>query len=251
MTQSPTNYYDTFSSEYADMVARREEAGIERDPIMPRFLEVLGSVARLHVLDAGCGEGYLARILARRGAIVTGVDIAANLVQLGREKDSAGQITYQVADLSQPQPALEQQFDLIVSNLVMNDVADYQGFLGTLATAVKPGGRMIFSMNNPYSFVVRSHITDYFDTAGVHSYRGMAAQGVKVHFYHRTLEQYLAACLTAGFQLQRLVDIPTPEGTFTRRADTLIPVGYAFPFFMVLSLIKGTVEAGESRQNAL
>lgn len=238
MTPSTTNHYDTFASEYADMVTRREEGGIENDPIMPSFLEVIGDVAGLNVLDAGCGEGYLSRILARRGAIVTGVDIAANLVQLGREKDLDNQITYQVADLSQPQPALKQHFDLIVSHLVMNDVPDYQGFLKTLGATIKPGGRLVFSMNNPYSFVMRSHITDYFDTGGAHSYRGMAEHGVKVHFYHRTLAQYLDACSAAGFQLQRLIDIPTPEGAFTRRTDTLIPVGYHFPCFMVLSLCK-------------
>ena len=195
-------------------------------------------VAGLNVLDAGCGEGYLARILSRRGANVTGIDIAANLVQMGREKDPAGQINYLVADLSTPQPAYEGQFDLIVSHLVINDVPDYQGFLNTLGTLVKPGGRLVFSMNNPYSFIVRNHITDYFDTDRAHSYRGMAEHGVKVHFYQRTLEQYLDASFSAGFQMQRLVDIPTPEGTFTRRPDTLLPVGYGFPFFMLLSFNK-------------
>lgn len=238
MTQPATNTYDTFAAKYADLVTRREERGIERDPIMPRFLEVLGDVAGQRVLDAGCGEGYLARILAQRGALVTGIDIAENLVQLARERNSTGQITYQVADLSQPLPAFEQHFDLIASHLVMNDVPDYQGFLKTLGSVIKPGGRLVFSMNSPYSLIVRSHITDYFDTSGIHPYRGMAAEGVKVHFYHRTLEQYLDACFAAGFRLQRLVDIPTPEGTFTRQPDTLIPVGYHFPFFMVLNFIK-------------
>ncbi len=238
MTQSKTNFYDDFAANYAEMVTQREEAGIERDPVMPRLLEVIGDVSGLNVLDAGCGEGYLARILARPGASVTAIDIAANLVQIGRAKDPASQISYQVADLCTPQPALEGRFDLIASHLVMNDVPDHRSFLNTLGTLVKPGGRLVFSMNNPYSFVVRSHITDYFDTGKAHSYRGMAERGVKVHFYHRTLEQYLDASLTAGFQLQRLVDIPTPEGAFTRQPDNLIPVGYDFPFFMVLSLVK-------------
>lgn len=240
MAQSTTNFYDDFAAQYAEMVIKREEVGIERDPIMPRFLEVIGEVAGLNVLDAGCGEGYLARIMTRRGASVTAIDIATNLVQMGRAKDPAGQISYQVADLSQPQPALEGRFDLVVSHLVMNDVPDYQGFLKTLGTLAKTGGRLVFSMNNPYSFVMRSHITDYFNTGGAHLYRGMAEHGVKVHFYHRTLEQYLDACFAAGFQLQRLLDIPTPEGAFTRRADTLLPVGHSFPFFMVLSLRKSS-----------
>jgi 2-polyprenyl-3-methyl-5-hydroxy-6-metoxy-1,4-benzoquinol methylase len=205
---------------------------------MPRFLEVLGDVAGLVTLDACWGEGYLARILAEHGAKVTGIDIATNLVQLAREKSPDGQITYQVADLSQLLPAYKQHFALIVSHLAMNDVPDYQGFLRTLGAVLKPGGRLVFSMNNPYSFVVRGHITDYFDTDKAFSYRGMAEQGVKVHFYQRTLEQYLAACSAAGFQLQRLVDIPTPEGSFKRRYETLIPKGYHFPFFMILSFIK-------------
>lgn len=236
--QHTKNTYDEFAAEYTKMVVKREEAGIESDPIMPRFLELIGDVSGLTVLDAGCGEGYLARLLARRGAQVTGIDIAANLVQLAREKTVDGQITYEEADLSRPLPAYERSFDLIASHLVMNDVPDYQGFLQTLGTVVKPGGRLVFSMNSPYSFVIRGHITDYFDTGKAFSYRGMAEQGVKVYFYQRTLEQYLDACFAAGFQLQRLLDIPTPEGTFKRRPDTLIPRGYHFPLFMVLSFVK-------------
>lgn len=234
----PTNFYNDFATEYAEMVTAREEAGIGNDPIMPRFLEVIGDVSGLVALDACCGEGYLARILVERGAKVTGIDVAENLVQHARAKDPDGHITYQVADLSQPLPAYQQHFDLAVSHLAMNDVPDYQGFLRTLGSALKPGGRFVFSMNNPYSLVVRGHITDYFDTDKAFSYLGMAEHGVKVHFYQRTLEQYLSACSAAGLQLQRLVDIPTPEGTFKRRYNTLIPKGYHFPFFMVLSFLK-------------
>jgi len=46
-------------------------------------------------------------------------------------------------------------------------------------------------------------------------YRGLAEAGVKVHFYHRTLEEYLAAGISAGFQLQQLVDVPAPEGSIS------------------------------------
>lgn len=230
--------YDDFASEYAGMVAAREAAGIENDPIMPRFLDLLGDVSGLSVLDAGCGEGYLARILAQRGARVTGIDLAPRLIEMARAKDPAGQIAYQVADLGQPLPAYRDHFDLIVSHFVLNDIFDYRGFLATLGAVTRNGGRLVFSLNNPYSFVVRGHISDYFDTDKVVSYRGMAAKGVKVHFYQRTLEQYIDAGLMAGLQLQRLVDIPTPEGSFTRQSGMLIPEGHHFPFFMLLSFTR-------------
>ncbi len=57
-------------------------------------------------IDAGCGEGYLSRILLHRGAQVTGIDISPRLVEMARAKDPTDTITYQVADLSQPLPAL-------------------------------------------------------------------------------------------------------------------------------------------------
>ncbi|HVB20421.1 MAG TPA: class I SAM-dependent methyltransferase [Ktedonobacteraceae bacterium] len=236
--ENKIDIYNDFASQYASLIARTEEAGIEQEPIMPTFLNLLGDVTGLTTLDAGCGEGYLSRILARRGANVTGIDIAARLIEIARAKDPVGKISYKVANLSQPLPDYISHFDLIVSRFVLNDVYDYRGFLNTLGSVAKPGGRLVISMNNPYSFVVRGHITDYFDSGKAYPYRGMAEEGARVHFYQRTLEEYLDACFSAGFQLQRLVDIPTPEGTFKRRSDTLIPVGTQFPFFMILSFIK-------------
>lgn len=230
--------YNDVASQYADFVARRE-ANMENNTDMMLFLEVVGDVSGLTVLDAGCGEGYLSHILAQRGAIVTGIDIAPNMIELARAKDSDDKITYQIADLCQPLPEYQRHFDLAASFFVLNDVYNYRGFLTTLANALKIGGRAVFFLNNPYSLVVRGHLTEYFaDSGKVFPYRGMVEAGVKVHFYHRTLQEYLDAATIAGFALERLVDVPTPEGTFKRRPDTLIPVGYHFPFFMILSFVK-------------
>ncbi len=230
--------YDDFASQYTEYMARREQTGIESDPIMPRFLALLGDVSGLSVLDAGCGEGYLSRIVASMGASVTGIDISPRLIEIARSKDPEGKITYLQADLSQPLPENREHFDLIVSRFVLNDVADYRGFLHTLGTVARAGGRFVLSMNNPYSFVVRGHLNDYFETGKAHPYRGMAQEGVKVHFYHRTLEEYLNAALAAGFQLQRLVDIPTPEASYKLQSDALLRKGYHFPFFMILSFVR-------------
>jgi 2-polyprenyl-3-methyl-5-hydroxy-6-metoxy-1,4-benzoquinol methylase len=237
--QPTSNTYDEFASQYTKMMTAQEKAEVEPGSNMSRFLQVVGDVSGLTVLDAGCGEGYLSRILVTRGAHVIGIDISPRLVEIARAKDPEGHITYKVADLSQPLPTYQGHFDLIASFFVFNDVSDYRGFLTTLGSVLKRAGRLVLFMNNPYSLVVRGHITDYFAASGqAFPYRGMTEEGVKVHFYHRTLEEYLDASISAGFQLERLVDVPTPEGSFKRRDDTLIPQGYHFPFFTILSLIK-------------
>lgn len=228
-----SNTYNEYASQYSDMITAQEKAGVLPEN-MTRFLQVVGDVAGLTVLDAGCGEGYLSRILASRGASVTGVDISAPLVAIAHTKEFADQITYQVADLSQPHPEYQEHFDLVTSFFVLNDVYDYQGFLATLGSALRPAGRLVAFMNNPYSFVLKNFVTDYF-ASGAFPYLGMAELGVKVHFYQRTLQDYLDASFSAGLQLERLVDV---EGSFKRRADTLLPEGYHFPFFTILSFVK-------------
>jgi len=96
---SKIDAYDDFAVGYSEIVKKREQAGIEQEPIMPHFLKLLGDVSGLTVLDAGCGQGYLSRILASRGAHVTGIDISPNLIQMACEQDPDHQITYQIADL--------------------------------------------------------------------------------------------------------------------------------------------------------
>ena len=231
--------YNDFASEYADKIVTRQESDTNPNGILISFLDNIGNVSGLNVLDAGCGEGFLSRILAARGAHVTGMDIAPRLIEIARARDPEGRITYTVANLSEPQSAYRERFDLIASHLVLNDVFDYQGFLTTLGTMAKPGGRLVIVFNNPYSYVVRKHTSNYFDSGSAFPYRGMTKEGVKVHFYHRTLSEYLDACLAAGFQLQRLVDLPTPEHTLNNPIiETLLPQGYQFPYFMILSLVK-------------
>jgi len=236
--QPKIDIYDDFATQYAALVAKREEHDVEDDHFMSPFLKAIGDVSGLTVLDAGCGEGYLARILTQRGANVTGIDISPRLVEIARGKDPEGKITYQVADLSQPLPAYRDHFDMSASFFVLNDVYDYRGFLSTLGSVIKRGGRAVFFMNNPYSFVVRGHVTNYFDSNKAFFTNGLAREGVNVCYYQRTLEEYLDACFAAGFQLQRLVDVPAPEGSLLRTSATLIPVGYQFPMCMILSLVK-------------
>ncbi len=52
-----------------------ENGDINRELITdPNLMDVIGDVTGQDVLDAGCGNGYLTRRLARRGAHMTGVD---------------------------------------------------------------------------------------------------------------------------------------------------------------------------------
>src|SRR5262245_25736364 len=65
----------------------------------PAFFEMLPHVAGLAGLDIGCGEGHNTRLLAKRGARVTAVDIAEDFIAYASqaEADEPLGIDYRVA----------------------------------------------------------------------------------------------------------------------------------------------------------
>lgn len=230
--------YDDYAAEYHAYMDKRERGGVDGDQagILPRLLDLLGDVSGLRVLDAGCGDGYLARVLAARGARVTGIDVSPRLIEMARRLDRADHISYQVADLTAPLPGEDASFDAAASYLVLNDVDDYRGFAATLGAVLKPGGRLVLAFNNPYGGVIRKHVADYFNSGATHPYRALWAAGIKTYYHHRTLEEHFEAFGAAGLTVTRLVDVP--DRASVPGPDTILPAGTRFPCFMLLALIK-------------
>jgi 2-polyprenyl-3-methyl-5-hydroxy-6-metoxy-1,4-benzoquinol methylase len=237
------NTYNQVADHYAAIIATwaKAEFSLYHHLILPLVLRYLGDIANQKLLDAGCGEGYLARLLASRGAQVTAIDVAPRLIELAQTQDPQGLATYQVHDLSQPLPPYAQFFDLVVSNLVLNDVPDYRGYIATLGAVTKPGGRLVLSMNNPYSAVIREKVQSYFDADTAILYRGLAGAGVPVYFFHRTLEQYITAFSESGFLLRRLSDAPIAAEQAHKLPED--KRHYRFPFFMILEFVKEPCES--------
>lgn len=235
---SHDNTYDQFAKEYASVVEKPTEGEFSpyHDLVLPCLLEFVGDVEGLTVLDAGCGNGHVARIFADRGANVVGVDISSRLIALAQDKNSSRRIEYIVHDLSKPLPQYVHHFDLVVSNLVLSDLYDHVGFAQTLGSVLKRTGRLVLSMNNPYSAVTRNKVENYFDSGKAVRYEGLASKGVQVFYFHRTLEEYITAFRDAGFLLKSLSDVCPAK--VMDRDGSVSPKYYRFPFFMVLEFVK-------------
>lgn len=235
-----TNPWDAYAQRYRELVANREKSDPAQIPIVSRMLALLGELPGREVLDACCGEGFFSRVLAARGARVTGIDFSPRLVQMAREREQSNvqtptePIDYRVGDLSHPQPELAGRFDLIASHLALHDVPDHEGFARTLYALGKPGARTVLSFRNPYSSVVRGQINDYFQSGAINVFwgGGPSSPGVPAHDYHRTLEEFIDGFLGTGFRLAKLVDVSWGE------QHTLLPEGTRFPGGMLLALDK-------------
>lgn len=151
----------------------------------------------LTVLDLGCGDGTTALPLARRGAVVTGIDIARNLVEAGARRareEGLGGLTFRVGDASDLAGVGDDSFDLTLSVFGAMFAPRPDDVAREMVRVTKPGGRIVMGnwIPNDGTFVsqllkisaafappppegavspttwgVEEHVTERFERAGV------------------------------------------------------------------------------------
>ncbi|OMI26204.1 hypothetical protein BTA31_15420 [Bacillus haynesii] len=60
----------------------------------PAIFSLIDMVKNQRVLDAGCGEGYFSRLLAKAGASVTAVDYSPRMIDIAKERTDDLPIEY-------------------------------------------------------------------------------------------------------------------------------------------------------------
>ena len=115
------------------------------------MLRMLGEVAQLDVLDLGCGNGYLSRGLSRSGARVTAIDMSEEMVATAQHYEECEPlgIRYRRCSAAELTELASGSFDLVVSNYVLQDVADYRGALCEARRVLRSGGRMVLVITHP------------------------------------------------------------------------------------------------------
>ncbi|MFX0011979.1 MAG: class I SAM-dependent methyltransferase [Candidatus Hermodarchaeota archaeon] len=116
----------------------------------PAFFKMLPDISGLTGLDIGCGEGYNTRIAAKKGAIMTAVDISETFIKHAKETEDSEPlgIRYQISnavDLHFP----NDHFDFIMATMSLMDIADHKKCLAEVFRVLKPKGFFQFSISHP------------------------------------------------------------------------------------------------------
>jgi ubiquinone/menaquinone biosynthesis C-methylase UbiE len=110
--------------------------------IDPAIVDILNDVQGKYTLDAGCGEGYLPRILARKGGQVVGVDASKAMLDFAmhdEEREPLG-VLYRHGDVARMPFLDDESFYVVVTNLVMDDVEYFEGAFRQFFRVLKPEG---------------------------------------------------------------------------------------------------------------
>jgi SAM-dependent methyltransferase len=198
----------------------------------PTIFRLLGDVDGKTIMDAGCGHGYLSRLLADRGAHVTGIEPAAvpfaHATRLEHERPQ--HIRYLQRDLS----ALGDPggpFDAVVANMVLLDIADWRPALANCIAAMQPGATLIYSLHHPvwvpgqFGDWAARGVVEVRDYLNEHDQTGGHAPN-----FHRPLSLYLNETIRLGCTITEVAEpqlrpdqIESPEQEiFTRIPNYIV-----------------------------
>ncbi|MFE7506443.1 class I SAM-dependent methyltransferase [Promicromonospora sp. NPDC057488] len=202
------DHYDSFADNYH---AENTSSLLNNYYNHPALVRLAGDVSGRHVLDAGCGTGPVTEALRSRGAVMTGIDGSPAMLELARRR-LGDDVPLHVGDLAQPLPFADDAFDDVVASLVLHYFRDWSGPLGEFRRVLKPGGRVILSVNHPTVRVVTNPEDNYFATlqhSEVHEFDGEPAT---LTYWHRPLHAMVDAFTAAGFGISVLAEPePAPD----------------------------------------
>jgi SAM-dependent methyltransferase len=242
MTNGP-DFYDQ-EDVFISYTRRRQRGDNPNDTLeAPIFMEMLGDFRAKTILDLGCGDGgFGVELLAGGCRSYVGIEASARMVAASEALKSAGGQMHQsgMEGWSYPEAA----FDLVVSRLALHYISDIAQIFKQVHQTLKPGGRLIFSVEHPvltcsnksatvtgtrYAWIV----DDYF----VAGSRNVAWMGSEVIKYHRTVEDYFSSLQSANFTVEQLRESRPRREMFTDEA--LYARRQRIPLFLLLAAQRG------------
>lgn len=171
------------------------------DPVLDSLLgELTGQV----VLSLACGQGQDARLLASRGAVVTGIDISTEMLRYASEQEALNPrgITYVHGDAQELDQFVDSSFDGVLCHMALMDIPDLSRTIQAVARVLRTEGWFVFSIVHP---AYHPHVQIASDYLLDHRYaKQRPVDWLPTHAYHRPIASYVNELARAGLRIERL-----------------------------------------------
>lgn len=129
----------------------------EINPLRLDYIDRHAQIAGKNVVDVGCGGGILSESMARKGAIVSGIDMGEGPIEIAKLHllESGLEVNYQQIPAEKFAQQHAEQFDTVTCMEMLEHVPDPESIIQACSTMIKPGGHAFFSTlnRNPKSYV--------------------------------------------------------------------------------------------------
>lgn len=192
------------------------------NPARLDYIEARVGLTGRRVLDVGCGGGLLAEGMARRGARVTGIDLAPESLKVARLHALEAGIDVEYREIAAETLADTNAggFDLVTCLEMLEHVPDPVAIVAALASLVRPGGDVICSTinRNAKSFALAIVGAEYLLRLlpmGTHQYARLIRPSEISHWAR-----------DAGLELADLAGLEYNPATRKARTGTDVSVNY-------------------------
>jgi ubiquinone/menaquinone biosynthesis C-methylase UbiE len=143
-------YWNMMASRYDTKFGYQTKHGREKlESKVNRIVEILGLEKGQRVLEIGCGTGIYTEMLAKRGLVMTGLDISEGMLRLAMFRRL---LDYRLGDIHHL-PFEANAFDAVVGFYVLI-YADVLQVLSEAQRVLKPNGKVGFIELNAYNPIV-------------------------------------------------------------------------------------------------
>jgi len=197
-------------------------------------------------IELGCGTGYIAGWMARRGARVTAIDISPNQLETARRlaKEHDVEITF-IEGNAEATGLEDSSFDFAISEYGAAIWCPPEMWLREAWRLLRPGGRLVFLGNHPMVILCSPTNGAPCDRTLHRPYRGMwGADWTEVEFdpsgvcFNLTISGWMDLFADIGFTVSNYREVFAPDHVTDMRA--CIPAEWAknYPIEQVWHLQK-------------
>ena len=201
------------------------------------ILETLKGEKNIKILDAGCGEGYLSRLLAKMGHQIWAIDFCPNLIKAAEkleEKELLG-IKYLLGDFQKTNfPA--SFFDVIISHQTINEIKKPEMAFKEFYRIIKKRGRIILLFLHPCFEIDPKK---YFQKIKIEKsyYLVSGIKSPSPYFYlHLPLSEWIELLSKSGFLIEKIKE-PHPPLNLIKK-DKWWKEKFKKPLFILISAVK-------------
>ncbi len=183
----------------------------------PLVVEIVDALPAGVAVDAACGTGRWAALLADRGHRVVGVDNSPDM--LARARPRVPDAEFRTGDLHRL-PVADGAADLVVCALALTHVPELPPVFAEFARVLRPGGHLVVSDVHP----------ERVRRGAVPTLRGPGGRPGRLVAQHHPVGDFLRAALPVGLQPRRLEEPSVPIAAGTPPAATAPRAGELGPW---------------------